>query len=254
MLQYTQGDDMIHKEYIRICDNSNIAILFIHGIVGTPNHFTEFVSLVPESFSVYNILLDGHGKGVKEFSKTSMRKWEAQVTSVVEEISLTHEKIYIVAHSLGTLLAIEQAINNEKVCKLFLLAVPLKLSLKPKMVMNSWKVYFDKISVDDYEALAAKNCYGIDQDKNPFHYIGWIPRFMELFKKISQTRKMIDSLDTPCLVCQSGKDEMVSRQSVKYLKNNPNIVVSELEKSGHYFYNKEDFDYIIEKFKEMLNM
>ena len=122
---------MEHKEYVRICDNSNIVILFIHGIVGTPNHFNEFVSLVPESFSVYNLLLDGHGKSVKDFSKTSMKKWEAQVASVVEKLSLTHEKIYIVAHSLGTLLAIDQAIKTKKVCKLFLLAVPLQLSLKP---------------------------------------------------------------------------------------------------------------------------
>ncbi len=113
---------MEHKEYVRICDNSNTAILFIHGIVGKPNHLNEFVSLVPESVSVYNLLLDGHGKEVKDFSKTSMKKWEAQVASVLKELSLTHEKIYIVAHSLGTLLAIEQAIQNQKVYKLFLFA------------------------------------------------------------------------------------------------------------------------------------
>ena len=97
---------MEHKEYKRICDNSSIAILFIHGIVGTPNHFNKFVSLVPDSISVYNLLLDGHGKEVKDFSKTSMKKWELQVTSAVQELSLMHEKIYIVAHSLGTVLAI----------------------------------------------------------------------------------------------------------------------------------------------------
>ena len=112
---------MKHKEFIRINDNSNTAILFIHGIVGTPNHFNDFVSLVPESFSVFNLLLDGHGKGVKDFSKTSMKTWETQVDSVVEELSLTHEKICIVAHSLGTLLAIDQAIKNKQVCKSFLI-------------------------------------------------------------------------------------------------------------------------------------
>ena len=245
---------MEHKEYVRICDNSNTAILLIHGIVGTPNHFNELVSLVPESISVYNLLLDGHGKGVNDFSKTSMKKWEAQVTSVVEELSLTHEKIYIVAHSLGTLLAIDQAIKNDKVCKLFLLAVPLSLSLKPKMAINSLKVYFDKIRSDDYEALAAKKCYGIAKDKNPFHYIGWIPRFLELFAKIWQTRKMIMSLNITCSVFQSGKDEMVSRRSKKYLENNPSILINELEKSGHYYYDKEDFDFLITEFNTMLNV
>ena len=245
---------MEHKEYVRICDNSNIVILFIHGIVGTPNHFNEFVSLVPESFSVYNLLLDGHGKSVKDFSKTSMKKWEAQVASVVDELSLTHEKIYIVAHSLGTLFAIDQAIKNKKVCKLFLLAVPLRLSIKPKMPINSLKVYFDKIRSDDYEALAAKKCYGIEKDKNPFHYIGWIPRFLELFAKIRRTRQTVNLLNTICFVYQSEKDEMVSSRSAKYFENKPNVLVNKLKKSGHYYYDKEDFDFLITEFKKILNM
>ncbi|MBQ7128963.1 MAG: alpha/beta fold hydrolase [Clostridia bacterium] len=245
---------MEHKEYVRIIDYSKIAVLFIHGIIGTPNHFNEFVSLVPESFSVYNLLLDGHGKSVKDFSKTSMKKWEEQVASVVEKLSLTHEKIYIVAHSLGTLLAIEQYIKNKKVCKLFLLAVPLRLSIKPKMPINSLKVYFDKIRSDDYEALAAKKSYGIDKDKNPFHYIGWIPRFLELFAKIRKTRQTVNSLNTTCLVYLSGKDEMVSGKSAKFLEYNPYISIKVLENSGHYCYNKEDFDFLITEFKKIINM
>ena len=243
---------MEHKEYIRIVQGSDTAVVFIHGIVGTPNHFAEFVSLVPESFSVYNLLLDGHGKGVKDFSKTSMRKWERQVASVVEELSSTHEKIYVVAHSLGTLLAIEQAISNQKVCKLFLLAVPLRLSLKPKMTINSLKVFFDRIRPDDYEALAAKACYGIGKDKNPLHYLGWLPRFFELFAKMRETRRLIASVHTPCRVYPSKKDEMVSRRSAKYYENNPNFIVRELENSGHYYYSREDFRFLMAEFQEFL--
>ncbi|MBQ3074115.1 MAG: alpha/beta fold hydrolase [Ruminococcus sp.] len=245
---------MEHKEYVRISDGSKIAVLFIHGIVGTPNHFSEFVSLVPESISVYNLLLDGHGKGVKDFSKTSMKKWESQVASVVQELSFTHEKIYILAHSLGTLLAIDQAVENKKVCRLFLLAVPLRLSLKPKMTVNSLKVFFDRIRTDDYEALAAKRCYGIEGDKNPFHYIGWIPRYLELFAKIRKTRRVVSLLSTPCMVYLSGKDEMVARSSKKYFENKPNVLINELEKSGHYYYDKGDFDYLLSEFNKMLNV
>ena len=54
----------MHKEYKRIVENSPKALLFIHGILGTPNHFAPFIPLVPENLSVYNLLLDGHGKGV----------------------------------------------------------------------------------------------------------------------------------------------------------------------------------------------
>ena len=244
---------MEHKEYVRIVENANVVVLFIHGIVGTPNHFDAFLPLVPDTFSVYNMLLDGHGKGVKDFSRTSMKKWETQVASVVEQLSLTHEKIYIVAHSLGTLLAIEQAITCKRICRLFLLAVPLRISLKSKMFINSSKVYFDNIRSDDYEALAAKECYGIERDTNPLHYIGWIPRYLELFAKIRQTRQRLHLLDTPCIVYQSKMDEMVSNKSLSLLNQNSCIHVNELARSGHYYYHKDDLDLVLSAFSKMLN-
>jgi len=243
---------MEHKECIKVCDNATVAILFIHGIAGTPNHFTEFVSLVPNSISIYNLLLDGHGKGVKDFSKTSMKKWESQVTSIVDELSLTHDKIYIVAHSLGTLLAIEQAIKNQKVCKLFLLAIPLCLSIKPGMVITALKVYYDKICPDDHKALAAKKSYGIGKDKNIFHYIGWIPRYLELFTKIRQTRKTINELNTVCFAYHSNMDEMVSNRSIVVLGQNPCIHISRLKNSGHYYYDKTDWDFLMNEFNNII--
>lgn len=69
----------MHEEYIRKIPGSKMAVLMIHGIAGTPDHFKPFVSLFPDDWSVYNILLDGHGGGVKDFSATSMEKWKKQV-------------------------------------------------------------------------------------------------------------------------------------------------------------------------------
>ena len=36
---------MIHQEYVRKVPGADTAVLFIHGIVGTPNHFTDLISL-----------------------------------------------------------------------------------------------------------------------------------------------------------------------------------------------------------------
>ena len=88
---------MEHKENKRIIKGASSAVLFIHGIIGTPNHFDRFIPLIPGDVSVHNILLDGHGNSVTDFSHTSMKKWESQVTDAVAELSKTHEKIYIVA-------------------------------------------------------------------------------------------------------------------------------------------------------------
>lgn len=243
----------MHKEYKRIVENSDTAILFIHGIVGTPNHFRTFVELVPEELTAYNLLLDGHGKGVRDFSRSSMKKWEIQVCRVVDELASKHDKIYIVAHSLGCLLALEQAVLNPKVSKLFLLAVPLKLSIKPGMFVNSLKVYLDKISPDDPVATAAKDCCGVTHSKNPFLYFGWIPRFLELFVKIRKTRKLVKLINIPCVAYQSTKDEMVSIRAKKILLENPLISVMELKQSGHYYYESQDFERLKNAFMRFIS-
>lgn len=240
---------MEHKELKRLVPGARTAVLFIHGIVGTPNHFAQFIPLVPDSYSVYNLLLDGHGKGVKDFSNTSMKKWEAQVSAAVRTLSETHDSIYIVAHSMGTLFAIEQAVADPKVKKLFLLAVPIKLFLKPPAVVNSTKVLFDKIDPDDPIAVAAKMCYGIEGDKNLLKYIGWIPRYLELFQKIIETQHRLPELFTSCRAYQSYNDELVSRSSVPYLESFGAITVNVLQHSSHYYYTQEDMAYLLREFQ-----
>lgn len=243
---------MEHKEYKRINPCARAAVLFVHGIVGTPNHFADFVSLVPENVSVYNVLLDGHGGSVRDFSHTSMQKWETQVRDAVDALTLSHTEVYIVAHSMGTLFAIDRAIENEAVKGLFLLAVPLVISPKPRMVSNLCKVYFDKIKPDDVVALAAKRCYGIAQDKNPFHYFGWIPRYLELFAKAKETRRKIQLLQTPCVIYQSAKDELVSHKSAQLIAKNERISVVELSNSGHYYYAPDDFAFLLRAFENFI--
>lgn len=243
---------MEHKEYKRIDPLARAAVLFVHGIVGTPNHFSELVSLVPKGVSVYNILLEGHGGSVRDFSHTSMQKWEEQVRDAVDELCATHSEIYIVAHSMGTLFAIDCAIRDRSVKGLFLLAVPLKIVPKPRMVSNLCKVYFNSIKPNDAMAQAAKRCYGIAQDKNPFHYFGWLPRYLELFAKAREIRRKIQLLQTPCTAYQSAKDELVSAAAAKRLKKNEAISVVELKNSGHYYYEPTDLAFLLSEFERFV--
>ncbi len=241
----------MHEEYKRISENATKAILFIHGILGTPNHFEEFVSLVPNSISVYNILLDGHGKSAADFSHTSMKKWEVQVEGALEELAKNHSEICIVAHSLGCLLALDKTADFQKISKMLLLAVPLKISLKPRLFLNSIKIYLGKESKSD-ELKAAKRCYGIKDSKNPLHYLGWIPRFAELFAKIRKVRKILPLIKVNCKVFQSLNDETVSKRSFELLVKNNNFNASFLEGSGHFYYPQADFDILKSTFSEFI--
>lgn len=245
---------MEHKEFVNINETADIAILFIHGIVGTPNHFNEFVALVPPRFSVYNLLLDGHGKKARDFAKSSMKKWESQVESTINLLLKTHKEIYIVAHSMGTLFAIEQAVKNDKITKLFLLASPLKIALKPVAFKTSIKVHFNKHNLNDAMTQAALKCYSIAPVKNPFIYLTWTPRMLELFKKSKETRETLKKLNTNCKVYQSANDELVSSKSIEFLKQNPKILIKELKNSYHYYYDENDFEFLLKEFENTINI
>ena len=115
---------MNHEPYFRKGTGCN-AVLLIHGIAGSPAHFRDLVPVIPETFSVYNILLDGHSGSVDNFSRSSMAKWKAQVTATLHTLFDRHEKVVIVAHSMGTLFAIQAATRHpDRISRLFLLAVP----------------------------------------------------------------------------------------------------------------------------------
>lgn len=245
---------MLHKEINKIVENSKNAVLFIHGILGTPNFFNNFMPLIPETWSVCNMLLDGHGKGVEEFSSTSMEKWKTQVDKKIGELSVSHSNIIIVAHSMGTLFAIQQAVKNpEKIKAIFLLASPLRLFLKPQVVMITMKVLFEKVKPTDRVAVSAQHAYGIKTDKRLWKYLRWAPRYLELFAEIRNTGKIVSQLSVPCFAFQSKKDEMVSLASCKVLNTNPVIKTEVLKNSTHYYYDKSDFSLIESKFKELVN-
>lgn len=243
---------MTHKPYTRLVSGADTAVLFIHGILGTPDHFIPFLPLVPDTVSVVNLLLDGHGHGVREFSRTAMVKWEAQVGNAVDSLLIGHKKVYIAAHSLGTLLAIEQTVKKP-IAGLFLLAVPIRLGIKPRVVATCWKVFRGHIKDTDLYTIAAKNCCGVTQSGNLLLYLGWIPRFLELFCKIRKTRRLLPRLQTKATAYQSAKDELVSPASVSYLQAHSTMKISVLSHSTHYYYEPEDLAFLQQAFRQFLS-
>lgn len=228
-------------------------MLFIHGINGTPDHFRDFVELVPPEFTVVNVLLEGHGTGVSDFANTSMTKWKTQVDRVVEELLEHHDHLLIAGHSMGTLFAIRQAIRHPgKVKGLFLLAVPLKLWIKPRMLRTSMRVYLGKVKADDLWTRAAVNCYGIEPDRRFWRYIPWIKRYLELFREIRDVKGQLAALRTPCYCYQSKMDELVSMKACDILRGNKYAAVRVMENSGHYYYDAKDHKLLLDDFQSFI--
>ena len=243
---------MAHKAYIHEVDGSKKAVLMIHGITGSPAHFKDLLPAVPQDWSVYNILLDGHGKKVADFSATSMEKWKKQVADVLNDLMKRYEKIVVVAHSMGTLFALEAASNHpQKVAGLFLLAVPLRVRVPLSTVEAALRVAAGKTDGHATAAAMVEDC-SITLDGPLYRYIGWAPRLLELLEEIKRVRMLLPRMRVPCLAFQSRKDELVSMEAAKDLARNSRIKVSVLENSGHFAYEATDAGLLRRKLREML--
>jgi len=230
---------MPHQPVCRIIPGADTAVLFVHGIIGTPNHFLPLLPDVPENFSYCNILLDGHGGDVRAFSHTRMDIWRQQTEDIALELLKTHKRLYIVAHSMGTLFAINIALKYpDRIAGLFLLAVPLRIAFDPRVIPGMLRIAIGRIPASDVWALRTREAYGLDADPRLWRYIGWIPRYIELFAEVHRVRKLVPLLTTCTLVFPSDHDEMVSRRSADFFTPLSCAKVIPLPDSGHYSYSE----------------
>ena len=239
-----------HSPFIRQGSGEN-AVLLIHGIAGSPGHFRDLVPVIPEAFSVYNILLDGHSGAAENFSRSSMKKWKAQVADTLVDLFACHEKVVIVAHSMGTLFAIQAAIAcPEKIPRLFLLSVP----TRPRVKISSWvtclRVAFGKRNRPADLALAGETA--LELTPKLWKYIGWAPRMIELLRECSRVRKLLPQLSTPTLAFHCQVDELVSNRSCRDLVH-PKIDLTILTDSGHFVYGRKDAALLQKRLLETLD-
>ncbi len=244
---------MAHKEYIRHTDGNRV-VLFIHGFLGSPEHFESFIDLVPENCGIYNVLLRGHGGNVRDFAGASMKQWKEQVENIIFELNEKYREIIIVAHSMGTLFAYDLSAKYPECIKaLLLLGTPLKIGVKVTAFVNSFKSLLGLISDEDEVGKAYDKAHGVKLNLKLWEYIGWIPRYLELFSESKRSRTTIENVNVPCYIFQSAKDELVSRKSEKFIPQKENIALTVLEKSAHFIYDKNDFTKVTEVFLDILS-
>ena len=241
---------MDHAPFYREGTGSN-AVLLLHGIAGSPAHFRDLIPVIPEGFSVYAILLDGHGGQVTDFSRSSMKKWKAQVNETLGTLYNRYEHVVIVAHSMGTLFAIQAALNRpDKIPRLFLLNVP----TRPWVQLSTWYTSL-RVALGKLDRPADRAMYGetaMELTPKLWKYVGWAPRMLELLRECSRVRKLLPQLSVKTLCFQSRKDELVSIRSCQDLAHQPHITTVVLETSGHFVYSREDTAYLQKKLQELL--
>ena len=245
---------MPHREYVRLVPGAKTAVLFLHGIVGTPRHFDSrlpLVHLVPEEWSVYSLLLPGHGGTVEDFSASTMQHWKSYVWQTFDALSRTHHQVILAGHSMGTLFALQLAIERgEKVPFLFLLASPICPQVSFAAVSHSLGLIFSRQQGKHEIQDAMAESGSVTLTKKFWKYLPWIPNMLALLAEARKTRKMLTQLQTKTVVFQSRKDELVARRSAKYLRRCPCVQLAVLEQSTHFYYTESDIRTVQQAFAD----
>lgn len=148
---------------IRNCSTNNKkGILLIHGLTDSPyitrtmaGHFSK------NCFTVYSILLAGHGTRPGDLLDVSYKDWVKQVEYGVKELSKEADKIYLGGFSTGGALAVNYVLSNplKKIAGIIALSPALNLdtiaSLSP--VVKYFKKYnstYEDKDLVKYESFA----------------------------------------------------------------------------------------------------
>lgn len=244
---------MGHEEIVRIVRGAKTAVLMVHGIAGTPRHFDALVPLVPKTMSLAVICLPGHGGSVRDFSRTSMKAWKAETERWLQDLSADHEQIFVVGHSMGTLLTARLVKKYPAVRGMVLLNVPLKIKLAPTMAVRSLRFCFGTLRQDRPEEAALLKASGIQPEPWLWKYLGWLPRFWELLLLCRESRELFEGMEIPCHVFQSEGDELVRRDSSKYLEGRKNVHHRVLTGCGHFRYTPEEFAKVLCCFEDLIH-
>lgn len=243
---------MPHREYIRLVPGADTAVLFLHGIVGTPRHFDSrlpLTHLVPENWSVYSLLLPGHGGSVEDFSASTMQQWKDYVWKTFESLAQTHRRVILAGHSMGTLFALQLALEKgEKIPFLFLIAAPICPQVSFAAVTHSIGLIFPHSHGDPKIREAMGACGSVTLTKKVWKYLPWIPNLIALLQEAGRTKKILSRLQTKTLVFQSRKDELVAHRSAKFLRHIPGVYLVELERSTHFYYSDDDIRFVQRSF------
>lgn len=247
---------MDHSSQIRMVHGADTAVLFIHGILGTPRHFSHILPLVervPDHISYYNLRLPGHGGSAKDFSDSSMQQWKQEAWKVFDMLAREHERIVIVGHSMGTLFALQLAMEHpEKVSQLFLIAAPIRPWVSFCGMACCMRAALGCPREDHPAEMAILMAGGTRLTAKLWRYLPWIPNMIALLREARRTEKMLPGLQTKTIVYQSRRDEMVSLTSGKILQRLPTVSLTTLPNSTHFYYPPQDEELVCTAFTEAL--
>ena len=237
----------IHEEVEYINGNGD-AIVFIHGILGSPGQFRFLADeLFKKGFDCISLLLPGHGGTAKMFYQTPCGKWAEYVKQRIDEVAKKYKRVVLVGHSLGGLLCLDYAASSA-VAGIVLINTPLAFKISPKQLAISMKILFSCADSDDELHSVYRAAFSVSNGRI-YEYPLWLRQFIGLVFIMQRSRKRLKNVRAATLIIQSAKDESVYRRSAALLSAslvNTHSQLLYLEHSYHGYFPPDDRKTLVE--------
>ena len=185
------------------------AILVVHGFAGgvyDQEYLTHRLELI-DNYDVFTFTLPGHDGNFKK--KITYKDWIKKVDSEMEFlISHGYEKIYVIGHSMGGVLASYITAKYPQVKKLVLVAPAFRISgfeeekFNMSTALTSTPKIFEEYGVQLVTNRLLKlppNCY------------------VDFFKLVKELQENVKNVKVPTLIFRGTKDYIVPQESVDYV-------------------------------------
>ena len=215
------------------------AVLFVHGIQGSPRQFDFLIRALPEGTPYRCLALPGHGGSVKQFRKSGREAWEQAVRQAAIELGQSHGRGIFVGHSMGCLLGIRAAVKDELPFeKMLLIACPLKIRLTMRYLREAYIVSTGR-PADDPGALAMRNANSVSARK-PILYLSCVRPYLELLRLIREVNRIPDKPLLRATAAFPAHDEIVSPKSWDLARLAWRFAPVPLPHSTHQYFPSQD--------------
>ncbi len=191
-------------------------VLFIHGFASSPQIFRKYGQMFLErGYLVSGVRLEGHGTSAAHLASTTAVDWYLSAREKYLELQKECEEVSIVAHSLGTLLAIILA-SLYPIKSMILLSSPIYVRPKPLYRVNfllrpvSFFIKYWPLPREQSEILDKYGIYAYR--KNPLRAVAGLFDCME----VAQER--LPLVKCPVLLMLGDRDEHIDMSTLDYFK------------------------------------
>jgi carboxylesterase len=227
-----------------------VGCLMLHGFMGAPISSRPMAEYLAErGITVHCPLLPGHGELPNKLQAFPRQAWIDEAEEAFTFINQRCEKVFLMGHSMGTVLCAHLASQHKQVKGLVMLAPAFDIPDRRLLAMSVLRYvmpWFYPLKMRSLRPLVNKRILDFDPtlDLNDPAVQARLPEMTkvptssidEMRKTIKMGRKLWPTLEHPSIILQGDEDEVIDLESTRRLYNmlpNPDKKLIILEGAGH---------------------